>query len=157
MVTGEFGVPGQLVVPLVEVELKPEQETVTLLLLQMVAWYVLGQQLKIRLAILLHVQSVSTRELQEWCSNLKMLHEGRCFDVNYILSYKLFNLICLTKILFCSHIYKIVKCFRWKLGILDCLGSLQCHLWKWNSNQNTKLWQSCSVIWRCYLHWHRNW
>jgi len=45
----------------VEVELKPEHETVTLLLPQMVAWYVLGQQLKIRLAILLHVRSVSIR------------------------------------------------------------------------------------------------
>ncbi len=36
METGVFGVLGQLVVPLVEVELKPEHETVTLLLPQMV-------------------------------------------------------------------------------------------------------------------------
>jgi len=59
METGGPGLFGQAVVSLVEVEQKPEQGTVTLLSPQMVALSVWVQQLKIRLAILLHVQSVS--------------------------------------------------------------------------------------------------
>ena len=62
METGEFGVLGQIVVPLVVVGPSPEHETVTLLLPQMVAWSVLDQELKIRHATLQHVQSVSSFE-----------------------------------------------------------------------------------------------
>jgi hypothetical protein len=58
METGEFGVLGHLVVPLVEVEPRPEQETVTLLLLQMEALHVMGLGLKVRLATMWHVLSV---------------------------------------------------------------------------------------------------
>jgi hypothetical protein len=58
METGEFGVLGHLVVPRVEVEPRPEQETVTLLLLQMEALHVMGLGLKVRLATMWHVLSV---------------------------------------------------------------------------------------------------
>jgi hypothetical protein len=58
METGEFGVLGLFVVPLVEVEPRPDQETVTLLPPQMEALIVLDQELKVRLATVQHVLSV---------------------------------------------------------------------------------------------------
>jgi hypothetical protein len=58
METGDLGALGVLVVQLVEVEPRPEQETVTLLLPQMEALLVLGQELKVRLATKHHAQSV---------------------------------------------------------------------------------------------------
>ena len=65
METGEFGVLGQIVVPLVVVGPSPEHETVTLLLPQMVACPVLGQEPKVRLATKQHALSVSIIELQK--------------------------------------------------------------------------------------------
>jgi len=59
METGDLGRPLQPVVSLVVVEPKQEHETVTLLLPQMEALLVLGLDLKVRLAIMLHVLSVS--------------------------------------------------------------------------------------------------
>jgi hypothetical protein len=58
METGEFGVLGHLVVPLVEVGPRPEQETVTPLHLQMEAHHVMGLGLRVRLATMQHVLSV---------------------------------------------------------------------------------------------------
>ena len=59
METGGPGLFGQAVVSLVEVEARPEHETVTLLLPQMEAQLVLGLDLKVRLATMLHALSVS--------------------------------------------------------------------------------------------------
>jgi hypothetical protein len=58
METGEFGVLGYLVAPLVEVELRQEQETVTLQLPQVEAQLALDEELKVRLATMQHVPSV---------------------------------------------------------------------------------------------------
>jgi len=59
METGDLGRPLQPVVSLVVVEPKQEHKTVTLLLPQMEALLVLGLDLKVRLATMLHVLSVS--------------------------------------------------------------------------------------------------
>jgi hypothetical protein len=58
METGDLGVFGLSVAQLVEVEPRPEKETATLLLPQMEAQFVLGQELKVRLATMQYVQSV---------------------------------------------------------------------------------------------------
>jgi hypothetical protein len=65
METGELGLIGKLVVSLVEMGHRLEHETVTLLLLQMVACPVLGQEPKVRLVMKEHVLSVSIIELQK--------------------------------------------------------------------------------------------
>jgi len=65
METGELGRFGKLVVSLVEMGPRLEHETVTLLLLQMVACPVLGQEPKVRLVMKEHVLSVSIIELQK--------------------------------------------------------------------------------------------
>jgi hypothetical protein len=65
METGELGLIGKLVVSLVEMGHRLEHETVTLLLLQMVACPVLGQEPKVRLATKQHALSVSIIELQK--------------------------------------------------------------------------------------------
>ena len=62
METGEFGVLGHLVVPLVEVEPRPDQESVTLLLRYMEALIVLGLELKVRFATMYNVLSVSIQK-----------------------------------------------------------------------------------------------
>jgi len=59
METGDLGLLLQPVVSHVVVEPKQELETVTLLLPQMEAQLVLGLDLKVRLATMLHVLSVS--------------------------------------------------------------------------------------------------
>jgi hypothetical protein len=58
METGGLGLPGQLVVSLVEMEPRLEHETVTLLLPLMVALPVLGQEQKIKIAPLYHAVSI---------------------------------------------------------------------------------------------------
>jgi hypothetical protein len=65
METGELGRIGKLVVSLVEMGPRLEHETVTLLLHQMVACPVLGQELKVRFATKQHALSVSIIELQK--------------------------------------------------------------------------------------------
>jgi hypothetical protein len=58
METGGLGLPGQLVVSLVEMEPRLEHETVTLLLPLMVALPVLVQEQKIKIAPLYHAVSI---------------------------------------------------------------------------------------------------
>jgi hypothetical protein len=65
METGRLGLIGKLVVSLVGMGPRLEHKTVTLLLHQMVACPVLGQERKVRLAMKQHVLSVSIIELQK--------------------------------------------------------------------------------------------
>jgi hypothetical protein len=59
METGDLGLLGQLAVSLVEVELKPEHETVTILLRYMEVLLALAQELIVNLAALQHALPVS--------------------------------------------------------------------------------------------------
>jgi hypothetical protein len=78
MENGEHGVLGCLVVPLVEVEPRQEKETVTLLLHQMEAMIVLVLELKTRLAIWFHVQSVSIYKLNEKVTSIMVSNYFQC-------------------------------------------------------------------------------
>jgi hypothetical protein len=64
METGEIGLLGHLVVLLVVVEFRIEQENVTFLLPLMEALIVLGHELKVRLATMKNVLSVCIKKFQ---------------------------------------------------------------------------------------------